>query len=148
MARTVEAVIGTKHGETCTCTPLDPVTATVQPVLVNRECPGQREMPRSTILSGAVIITWPRATGCGISAWGATVHDVETGAQWLDVLSMRITVNPRDNILTADIERLIDEDGNPGPARHGRAVPTEDGSGYRTAVFRYVVAEMRIAEEA
>lgn len=143
MTRAVEATIGVKHGETCTCTPLDPISVSVEPVLVNRDCPGQRETPRDEKIDGRIIITWPRSDGPAIPGWAITVADADTGEQWANVLNLRITSDPSE-ITTAVVERLVDATG----AATNTPVRDESGDRIRTAVFRYAVAEMRVAEEA
>lgn len=145
MGRSVEVAIGLQHGETCTCKRLDPITVTAQPVIVNRDCPGQHETPHRTRIAGNVTITWPRPSAGAIAAVGSVVADADTGTVWSDVIDVRVDAGPK-GIVTADIERLVDENGAPDPAGRGRAVPTEDGTRWRTAVFRYAVAEMRIAD--
>lgn len=144
MAQPFDLVIGIKHGDTCTCKPLDQVTATAQPVIVNRDCPGQHERPRHDTLYGRITITWPQPTGLATPGFRVSIADADTGEEWTaDVLNLRVTVDPR-GITTATLERLVDADGK--PIGHGKAVPTEDGDSYRSALFRYAVAEMRIAD--
>ena len=146
MAAAPDLVVGMHHGDTCTCTPLDPITVTAHPVIASPDCPGRRETPRDRkVAAGSVVITWSRPLGGVLSGWTAQVTDAETGTPWHDVITMRIAVDPR-NWVTADLERLVDEDGVPDVTGRGRSVPTEDGTGYRTAVFRHAVAEMRVAE--
>lgn len=148
MVAHLDLVIGMRHGEACTCAPLDPVTVTAHPVVVSRDCRGQHEVPRSEVLAGSVVITWPRPVAGVLSAWAVTIADVDTATPWFDVINMRINGAPGRDILTADLERLVDENGTPDSTGRGKSVPTEDGTGYRTAVFRYAVAEMRVAGEA
>lgn len=142
MARAVEAVVGIKHGKHCTCTALDPIELKVEPVLVSRDCPGQRATTRDDTLDGRVIITWPHPKGLTLDGWSLTVTDADTGEPWPNVLSARVTAEPR-GIVTAVLERLVDETGAPT----NTPVPGEDGERFRTALFRYAVAEMRVAEE-
>jgi len=144
MAREVQAVVGTQHGPDCVCRPLDPISVSVTPVIVDRDCPGQREVPRADELAGRVVITWPRPAGLAVPGFGVVVADADTGEQWTaDVLNLRVNVDPR-GVTTATLERLVDADGK--PIGRGKAVPTQDGQSFRTALFRYAVAEMRIAE--
>lgn len=146
MAAALDLVVGMRHGDTCTCTPLDPITMTARPVVVSPDCPGKHDTPRDRkMVAGNVVITWSRPVGDALAGWAAQVTDAETGAEWCDAISMRISVDSR-NWVTADIERLVDENGAPDETGRGRAVPTEDGAGYRTAVLRYAVAAMRVAE--
>jgi len=143
MARQPQAVVDLEHGEQCTCTMLDPIELTAQPVLVNRDCPGQRDVPRKQKIDGRVIITWPSANGPAIHGWGVAVADADTGESWANVLNLRIIAEPRE-IATAIVERMVDQAGAPT----NTPVPGEGGDRFRTALFRYAVAEMRVAESA
>lgn len=143
MAEALDVAIGTKHGPDCACRPLEPLALTIAPVIVNRDCPGQRELARDERIDGRVIITW--APGGFIApGFAVTVTDADTGEPWTaDVLNLQVRVDPRGRT-TATLERMVDAGG--APIGRGKLVPTRDGKGYRTALFRYAVAEMRIAE--
>ena len=145
MAHAIEAVIGTQHGETCTCRRLDPITVTAQPVIASRGCRGQREIPRADEIAGRVAIVWPAAGNGPLLPFDMAVLDADSGELLTDVLAVRLVVNSRAAI-TVDLERAVDADGR--PIGTGETVPDEDGKGVRTAVLRYTVAEMRIAEPA
>ncbi len=145
MAHPVEPVIGASHGEHCTCARLDPVTVTVQPVIVDSTCPGQRELPRVGEVAGRVAITWPAAKYGGMPGWGIAVHDADTGEQLVDVVAIRLLAHAVDDTLTVELQRMVDTSDSPIQGS-GKPVPDESGDALRTAVLRYVVAEMRVAE--
>lgn len=149
MARTLDAVIAIRHGETCTCTPLDPITTVTEPVLVNPDCPRQREVPRTGELRGRVILTWPAARdGAPLPVHEVAIHDYDTGSELRDVLALRLIAGGPHwrGLVTVELAQLVGEDGQPlGPRP---VVSDEDAAGYRTDVFRYAVAEMRVAAPA
>jgi hypothetical protein len=149
MAGVLNVAVGVHHGDGCTCKPLDEITrtVTVQPVIVNRECPGQREIPRTDEITGRVIITWPAPAGPVLPAMGVAFHDADTGELVTTVVGMRLLVTARagsGEVVEAHLEQLADDDDRPLP-NGAKPVPNDGGDGVRTAVFRYAVAEMRIA---
>lgn len=144
MVRPVDVAIGTRHGKDCTCVPLDPLTVTVQPVVVDRSCPAQREISRTGEVAGRVAITWPAPTYGALPGWGVSVHDADTGEQLSDVTAIRLLSHAGDDLLTVDLQRLVDE--NDTPIQDGTPVPDETGEALRTIVLHYAVAEMRVAD--
>jgi hypothetical protein len=144
MAREVQAVVGTRRGPRCVCRPLDPISVSVTPVLVDRDCPGQRELPRTDELAGRVVITWPRTSVAAVAPWGIAIADADSGEPLADVLGLRLGIRVRDQAVTVDLEQLVDADGK--PLGTGRPVHSDDGKRLSTAVFRYLVAEMRVTE--
>jgi hypothetical protein len=149
MAASVELVVGIEHGEGCTCQRLAPFEYTITPVVVDRACPGlKRPTPRDHV-DGRLIITWPAASFGVVNGWGVTLHDADTGEQIVTVTRLAIVLGddegfgggPVEAVLTA----LTDANGKLLPAG-APVVPDETGEGFRTAVFRYAVSEMRVAE--
>jgi hypothetical protein len=143
MANALDVTVGIQHGEACTCRKLDPVTVT--PVIVANKCPGRdagAAAPRRVDHAGSVIITWPRATAPAVSSWNVKIHDADSGRDLGPItLSASIGIDPR-GFVTADLTMLADVDGDPST---GPSVLDEETGTYRTGVFRYVVAEMRVA---
>lgn len=93
---------------------------------------------------GRIIITWPAATGPVLPVWGITIADADTGRQITTVRKVVIADIDEDAI-HADLTILCAPDGTPylGDTRALRQ--QEDGT-IREETFRFVVAEMRIAE--
>jgi len=152
MAGVLNVSVGVHHGPGCTCKPLDEITrtVTVQPVIVNRGCPGQREIPRTDEITGRVIITWParKHEHTTLPVWGVSIHDADSGEQITTALGLRMVIGTKrgwDGPIEVELEQLTNAGGKP-LATGAPIVPDEAGDGYRTAVFRYVVAEMRVAE--
>lgn len=109
--------------------------------------------------AGRVTITWPApkpgAAPGALSNWGVKVEDADTGEPILTAFKVSIVLGTdtgyEDALIEADITALIDEDGNllgngPRAFNHAARDDTADGPGFRTKVFRYLVAEMRVAE--
>lgn len=150
MTAPLDVAIGIKHGDTCTCTPLDPITVTTQPVVVNRDCPGQRELPRNRDeITGSVIIIWPRPRGLDLNVRDVQFQDADTGEELTTVLGLRLILGGggrgwRPAPVEVELTQLADADGRP-LGNGAPVVPDDDGRQFRTGTFRYVVAEMRIA---
>lgn len=153
MAAALDLAVGTRHGEQRTCTPLDPITVTAHPVIVNPDCPAQTEVPQTRDeITGSVVITWPRSTNLSVNARDVEFRNFDTGDVLTTVLGMRLHIGGRRGwahlgAVEADLLQLADADGNP-LGTYAAPVPTEDNSAFRTATFRYVVAEMRVAQES
>ena len=150
MVAPLDLTIGISHGDNCTCTPLDPITVTAQPVVVNRDCPGQRELPRGYgEITGSVVITWPRPSGLSLNVWDVQIQDADSGETLTTVLGLRLILGGshgwRPAAVEVELTQLADGDGKP-LGSGAPAVPDDDGKRFRTGAFRYVVAEMRIAE--
>lgn len=115
---------------------------------------------------GRVILTWPAASGPYVMAWGLTAHDADTGQQFTDVTSLTMTLGSPDDWdggpMEITLTRLVDENGQPLGTGINRIVPTDayqawdpeavpgsefEGQRFRTAEFRYLVAEMRTAAD-
>ena len=152
MVAPLDLPIGIKHGDNCTCTPLDPITLTAHPVIVTRDCPGQTELPRDRgEITGSVIITWPRPQGLNLDVWDVQIQDAETGETLTTVLGLRLVLGGshgwRPSPIEVELTQLADADGK--PLKNGApVVPDDDGKRFRTGTFRYLVAHMRVAEEA
>jgi hypothetical protein len=150
MVRTVDVNIGTWHGEHCTCHPLEPVT--VRPVIVNDDCPGATAQPRRkpVEIAGRIAITWPapQHEHAPLGAWAVQLHDLDNDQPVLTATGLRIVIGGEGwhtGGIYADVTRLVGEDGKPLP-NNGRPVLDESGGDAKTGVFRYAVAEMRVAE--
>ena len=152
MAAALDLVIGMRHGDTCTCTPLDPITMTAHPVVVSPDCPAQTELPQTRDeITGRVVITWPRSSNLSLNARDVEFQDFDTGEVLTTVLGMRLHIGDRRGwahlgAVEVDLLQLADADGNPLGA-YAAPVPNEDNSAFRTATFRYLVAEMRVTSE-
>lgn len=122
-----------------------------------------------------VIITWPAPTTAGVlPTYGVTIEDAETAEQILSGLKLALVLGTdtgyEGDIIEVEVTALVDEDGHVLPGgklpvtteeyvrHHDAAIGlTSDarlldehndafqGPKYRTGVFRYAVAEMRIA---
>lgn len=91
-------------------------------------------------------ITWPKPTGYPPHPAEIQLHDHDTGRQIVSGLDMVLTATAGNAPITAELTMLIGGDGLPLIGEKLRATCDEDGQP-RTAVFRWVVAEMRIADE-
>lgn len=158
MTREVPAAVGMRHGETCTCRPLDPVTVNVEPVLVNERCPGRRQATNGPEPAGRLVITWPapKPTGMGLHNWGVTISDADTGEPILTAFKLSIVLGTdtayKEAAIEADVTALVDENGNllgnePGSIDRAARGDAPDEPEWRTKVFRYLVAEMRVAQD-
>lgn len=103
-----------------------------------------------TEAAGRIIITWPSPAAAGVlSSWPVTIHDADTGEQILTAVKIAIVMGADDGyegaLIEADLTLLVDEDGNRidgGTDSVNRAMGPD---GLRTGVFRFLVAEMRVA---
>jgi hypothetical protein len=117
-------------------------------------------------IAGRVIITWPASAGGQVPGWGVTAHDADTGEHILDATSLTISHGDPGGwngaAITVRLTRLLDANGTPVSSGMNNVAPSEeaaaykgehgslegfDGEMFRTAEFRYVVAEMRVAED-
>lgn len=89
---------------------------------------------------GSVIITWPETKdGLPLPGYAIRIEDARTGKQLTNVLRCTIDVVLND-LIVAVLTMLTDADGAPSEK------PVPDGNGgFRSAVFRWLVAEMRVA---
>jgi hypothetical protein len=144
--------LGLRHGNACTCHPLEPVT--ILPVVVDDACPSLdaelHPLRWPTWTTHRLAITWPSPSpqGAPLAASEVQVHDYDTGEEILTATAVRVgaSINAGDmGGVFAELTMLVDERG--APIRNGEwSVLHEHGHGARTGVFRYFVAEMRIAE--
>ena len=97
--------------------------------------------------TGRLIITWPKPD-VAVIGHGVILTDADTGEQVFSGLDMDVVIHadPRE-IVTATMTMLVDEDDQPLPGK-AKPVLADDGENLRTGVFRWVVAEMRVAEVA
>lgn len=149
MASALTVTVGTRHGEHCTCKHLGEITATAETVIVNRDCPGQRELPHDEEPIGRVTLTWPaRTNNAPLAVWGVRIDDADSDEQFTNVTGLRMVLGTGhgwDGAITVDLEQLTDADGKPLPTG-ANVVSGEDGKSVRSGVFRYLVAEMKVAE--
>jgi hypothetical protein len=147
MAAPVQMVVGTEHGRDCTCTRLDAVEFSLTPVVVDPRCPGLYQTEKPKELAGRVAITWPAAQGPAISARGVTLTDADTGKPIVSATKLALILGTEtgfDGIVEAEITALVDEDGN--ITNDANRAYDRQADRLRTCVFRYAVAEMRVAE--
>ena len=157
---TVIVPIETKHGDGCTCRPVGEIHLDL--VAASRSCPGDRNPHRAGSLTqqlaehgptpypGRVIIVWP---GTDPKQWQTAFRDAGTG-QLLPTAAFSLVVDwgdggatPNDPI-TIDLHLLVDGDGQPLLGEHAKPVPDPNGRHkVRSALFRCLVAEMRIRED-
>lgn len=152
MVQAVDVYIGIRHGDACTCHPLGPIT--VLPVVVDDACPGRdaelHPLRPPTWTTRRLIITWPpvRTPGATLGGFDIQVHDYDTGEEILTATALRVSANVDGQDMggvIAELTMLVDELGDPIP-NGAWSVLNEHGVGMRTSVFRYAVAEMRVAE--
>lgn len=95
---------------------------------------------RDLTAHGSVIIEWPAPRGEGrpMPGWDVAVYDAASGRQMLNVMRATLVSAEPENLVTADLTMLADEDGNPAAEPHLR-----DGH-VITGVFRFLIAEMRV----
>jgi hypothetical protein len=120
-------------------------------------------------VAGRIIITWPAPSGPCLHNWAVTLHDADTGEQIVTAFKVSIVMGADaswdSGAIEADITALIDEDGNILGAGQPVVITDEfrehcaradrdegdehfEGERYRTGVFRFGVAEMRVADPA
>jgi hypothetical protein len=127
-------------------------------------------------LHGRVIITWPAASprSGALPALGISVTDADTGENILDAFALRLSMDLGTDQewtggpITVTLTRIVHPDGTPiggGPGAFTTDVLTDEyaewqarhmadgdptalfpGQKFRTGEFRYLVAEMRVAE--
>jgi hypothetical protein len=147
MAHTPALVIGTQHGADCTCRRLEPFEVSITPVIVDRHCPAQDEYPRTDDTVGRITITWPRRSFGAISPQKIEMRDADTDAVLTTVTGLRVYAGATDDVVIAELRQFVDQDGQRvegDPGGIDRCIKPDDG--IRSAAFRYVVTEMRIAE--
>jgi hypothetical protein len=94
---------------------------------------------------GVIVIEWPPPFGASpysaMTGHKVTVTDALTGKPVRTCLHLVVNAD-MDAIVTADLTMFADADGE--PLLDGEPVP--DGDGFRTGVFPFVVAEMRVGQ--
>lgn len=98
-----------------------------------------------------VIITWPAKTTSGVlPIFSTALEDADTGEKILTGVKLSLVLGTdtgfNGDIIQADITALVNADGEILGAGE-QAVPNEDGDWLNTKVFRFTVAEMRIADQ-
>jgi hypothetical protein len=99
---------------------------------------------------GRVIITWPAKTTSGVlPIYAVTITDADTGEQIASGVKLSLVLGAdtgyEGDIIEAEITALVNADGQILGSRES-PVKSEDGEWFSTGVFRFAVAEMRIAE--
>jgi len=95
--------------------------------------------------TGRLIITWPKSDRPALLPPLTILHDADTGEQITSVASFTLSADATENLVTAELTMLTDADGQP-LASAATPILTDDGEDVRTGVFRWAVAEMRVAE--
>lgn len=96
--------------------------------------------------AGRLIITWPKTAAHPVVSHGVVLHDADSG-EWITAATdadIVIHAEPQ-HLVTATMTMLVGEDGKPLPTK-AKPVLDEDRENVRTAVFVWLVAEMRVAE--
>lgn len=97
-----------------------------------------------------VIITWPAPTTSGVlPIYSVTLTDADSGEQILTGVKLSLTLGTdtgfEGDIIEADVTALVDGDGQIlGPRE--QPVKSEGCDWFKTGVFRFAVAEMRVAD--
>lgn len=104
---------------------------------------GGRMSEQPQEFAGRLAITWPKA-GPSLPGWAVVLTDADTGQQITSALDLTIHMRP-DEIVTAETTMVCNLDGK--PLQEGEPVRWAEGAEeVPTGVFRWLVAEMRIAE--
>lgn len=139
MACDAPLLVGVEHGSSCTCRRLEPVTVTMKPVIVDRECPAQGELPSRTKVAGAVTVTWP-ATGTHLDLVDPreiSIHDAVTGQELTTVVALRMacgTSRSWGGEALVELTELVDVDGQ--VARDPRQALDLDDHGHPRTLTR------------
>lgn len=151
-----------KHGNNCTCRAVGRIELDL--VAASRGCPGDRSPRRAGSIAaqlddfeppyypGRIAITWPAPTSNGtpLLTWPMQVHDYDTGTPMLAITGLRITLggdNWSGEVITADLQMLVDLEGQPLMGERVKPVPDpDDPERIYSRVFRCYVAEMRIRD--
>lgn len=98
---------------------------------------------QSETFAGRVIITWPKSSGSVMPGWGVRIDDADAGVQIVSALDLTVSMSAdaAPSVVVAEMTTLTDADGQPLGAGDP-AVRLDEGDGYRTARFRYLVTEM------
>ena len=100
-----------------------------------------------TDFAGRLIITWPKPNGGMIAGHGIVLTDADTGEQIFSALDLDLRIRAAvHSVAVVGLTMLVDGEGKPLP-RGGQPVLSADGEDFRTGVFWWWVAEMRIADE-
>jgi hypothetical protein len=97
---------------------------------------------------GRVIIEWP-APGRSpvLPGWGCSIFDAETGEPIVTVTRLKVpsvTADAQD-VITADLTMLADENGMPVLGKVPQFIDVEDGE-IPSGTFPFLVAEMRVRQ--
>ena len=94
-----------------------------------------------------VIIEWPQAlNGAAFTCWAVSITDAVTGELINAVSKMALHFDAED-LLWADALAFVGEDGHMLTGTEGR-LATDDEGRVRTAMFRFLVTQMRTRERA
>ena len=106
------------------------------------------QAPEPEDFDGRVIITWPfkREAVDGLRGWGITITDANSGEQINSVVRFALVYAAAEDLIWTEAVALTDADGQL-LRDGGQPVAGEDGEA-KTALFRFLVTEMRVAEAA
>lgn len=93
---------------------------------------------------GRVILTWPKPKYGVIRGATISIADAVTGQPIVSAMDVTVYAT-LDGPIVAEMTMLTGEDGK--PLKPGEPVVTAEGGGVREGTFRWLVAEMRTAEE-
>ena len=99
---------------------------------------------------GVIILEWPapqhREHGAGVlAAWKLKVRDASSGSPILSVMRADIHA-PANDVVTADLTMLADEDGAPVFDGKPRIREGSEGPEVICGTFPFLVAEMRVCQ--
>ena len=125
---------------------IDPETS----VALTRAVLAHAEKPEPVETGRRVIITWPAPTTSGVlPIYSVAVTDADSGERILPGVKLSLVLGTdtgyEGDIIEAEVTALVNADGKILGPRES-PVKSEDGEWLSTGVFRFAVAEMRIAE--
>lgn len=96
--------------------------------------------------AGRLIITWPKAAAHPVISNNVILTDADTGDHVTAAMNADILIHAEPgHVVTATLEMVMGTDGKPLTANSKPDI-SDDGENIRTAVFVWLVAEMRVAE--
>jgi hypothetical protein len=97
---------------------------------------------------GRVIIEWPApGRSPALPGWGCSIFDADTGEPIVTVTRLKmpsVTVDAQD-VITADLTMLADEDGMPVLGKVPQFIDIKDGE-IPSGTFPFLVTEMRVRQ--
>jgi hypothetical protein len=97
---------------------------------------------------GTIIIEWPQPANGVLPGWALKIWDADSGRQIFSASEITATVDAAaDGIVVARLVLFADPDGNPVYGSEGQTqIHLDDDKNILTGVFRFRVAEMRVAD--